>query len=218
MGLKEPFNSVSHMVGGGLAIAGVPYLVAIARGPLAVTSTAVYAASLIAMYALSSIYHAMALRREVEGKAAKPRRRDAWLLRLDRVGIYLLIAGTYTPVALVRIGGAWGWSLFGIEWACAATGIVLTLTVHRMPEVLHQLAFLLLGWAAVTALPGLLQIPWQGLALLLGGGVLYSGGAFLYARDRDRTIGALGDHEVWHLLVLAGSALHFAFVAAYVLA
>ena len=86
-----------------------------------------------------------------------------------------------------------------------------------MPGALHQLAFLVLGWAAATALPELLKIPWHGIAFLLGGGILYSGGALLYGRDRPRTIGPLGDHEIWHLLVVAGAAAHFWFVAAYVL-
>lgn len=217
MGLKEPFNSVSHMIGGGLAVAGLPFLFARAQGPLAVVAVATYGFALGAMFTLSAVYHAMALRREVEGKAPAPRRRDAWLFRLDRVGIYLLIAGTYTPVALVRIGGALGWTLFGVEWAGAAAGIALALTVHRMPNVLHQLAFLLLGWAALTGLSELAKISLLGLSFLVGGGILYSGGAFLYARDRPQTIGRLGDHEVWHLLVVAGAAAHFWFVATYVL-
>lgn len=206
MGIKEPFNSISHMAGGGLAIALLPILVLRAHGALAVTAACLYGASLVTMYALSAIYHAI-----------PHRRAEAWLFRLDQVGIYLLIAGTYTPVALVRVGGTVGWTLFGIEWALAATGIVLCLTVHRTPQIIHQLAYLALGWAAVTALPRLLEIPWQGLALLVGGGVLYTAGAGLYNRNRPRTLGPFGDHELWHLLVLLGSAAHAWFVLGYVL-
>ncbi|HUR64395.1 MAG TPA: hemolysin III family protein [Candidatus Thermoplasmatota archaeon] len=206
MGIKEPFNAISHMVGGGLGLALAPLLVVRAHGALAVTAAGVYAFSLVAMYTLSVLYHA------VPHKKA-----EAWLFRLDQVGIYLLIAGTYTPVALVRIGGASGWTLFGIEWAMALTGIVLCLTVHRTPQVVHQIAYVALGWAAVTALPGLLAIPVPGLALLLGGGLLYTFGSLLYNRNRPQTIGPLGDHEVWHLLVLAGSIAHAAFTVVYVL-
>lgn len=206
MGIKEPFNSISHMVGGALALALVPWLVLRASGALAITAVAVYGASLVAMYTLSSLYHA------IPHPRAEP-----WLFRLDQVGIYLLIAGTYTPVALVRIGGASGWALFGIEWGLALTGIVLCLTVHRTPQLIHQIAYIALGWAAVTALPGLLRIPVVGLGLLLGGGLLYTVGSLLYNRNRPQTIGPLGDHEVWHLLVLAGSIAHAAFIVAYVL-
>jgi hemolysin III len=206
VGIKEPFNSISHMVGGGLAIALLPLLALRAHGPLAVTAVCVYGASLLAMYTLSVLYHS------IPHKPAEP-----WLFRLDQVGIYLLIAGTYTPVALVRVGGAVGWTLFGIEWGLAVAGIVLCLAVHRTPQIVHQLAYIALGWAAVTALPKLLEIPWQGLALLMGGGVLYTAGAALYNRNRMQTIGLLGDHEIWHLLVLAGSIAHAAFVLVYVL-
>jgi hemolysin III len=206
VGIKEPFNSISHMAGGGLSLALLPLLVLRAHGPLAVTAVSVYGGSLVVMYTLSSLYHA------IPHRGAEP-----WLFRLDQVGIYLLIAGTYTPVALVRIGGASGWTLFGIEWGLALVGIVLCLTVHRTPQLIHQIAYLALGWAAVTALPGLLQIPWAGLALLGGGGVLYTAGSLLYNRNRPQTIGPLGDHEVWHLLVLGGSILHAAFVVLFVL-
>jgi hemolysin III len=206
MGIKEPFNSISHMVGGCLALGLAPILVLRAHGPLAVTAVSVYGFSLLTMYTLSSLFHA------IPHKRAEP-----WLFRLDQVGIYLLIAGTYTPVALVRIGGAAGWTLFGIEWGLAITGIALCLVVHRTPQLIHQLAYLALGWAAVTALPDLFSIPLAGLALLGGGGILYTFGSLLYNRDRKQTIGPLGDHEVWHLLVLGGSILHAVFIVFFVL-
>jgi hemolysin III len=206
VGIKEPFNSISHMAGGGLGLALVPLLVLRAHGALAVTAVSAYGFSLVAMYTMSALYHA------IPHPRAEP-----WLFRLDQVGIYLLIAGTYTPVALVRIGGPTGWTLFGIEWALAVTGIVLCLTVHRTPQLVHQLAYLALGWAAVTALPGLLRIPLAGLALLGGGGVLYTAGSYLYNRNRPKLIGPLGDHEIWHLLVLAGSIAHAVFIVMFVL-
>jgi hemolysin III len=206
VGIKEPFNSISHMAGGGLALALAPLLVVRAHGALAVTAVSVYGFSLVTMYALSALYHA------IPHKRAEP-----WLFRLDQVGIYLLIAGTYTPVALVRIAGAAGWTLFGIEWGLAVAGIVLCLTVHRTPQVVHQIAYVALGWAAVTALPGLLKIPLPGLALLMGGGILYTAGSLLYNRNRPQTIGPLGDHEVWHLLVLGGSIAHAVFIVLFVL-
>lgn len=205
MGLREPFNSISHMVGGGLAMVAAPLLFLRADGALAVTAAAVYAGSLLAVFTMSALYHAIA-----HPGASR------WLFRLDQSCIYLLIAGTYTPVALVLVGGAWGWTLFGIEWGLAAAGITLLLTVHRTPQWIHQSAYIVLGWAAVIALPKLLHFPRVGLVLLGLGGILYTGGSYLYNRNRPDTWG-LGDHELWHLLVLLGAAAHFAFMALYVL-
>lgn len=205
MGLKEPFNSVSHMVGGGLAILAFPLLVLDADGPLAVVSASVYGVSLVAVFAMSAVFHGVS-----HGGAS------AWLFRLDQAMIYFLIAGTYTPLALVVVGGAMGWTLFGIEWAIAAAGAVVLLTVHRTPPWIHQAAYIVLGWAAVLALPNLVGLPLAALALVGGGGLAYTGGATLYWRDRRGTW-AIGDHGIWHLLVLAGATAHFLFIVLYVL-
>lgn len=206
MGLKHPFNSISHIVGGALAAGLMPILVVRASGPLAVAAVTVYGWSLLAMYTLSVLFHSISHERA-----------EAWFFRLDQVGIYLLIAGTYTPVALLLVGGAPGWILFILEWTLGITGIILLLAVHRTPQWVHQTAYIVLGWAAVIMLPDLLAIPVGGFALLLGGGILYTAGSYLYNRNRPRLIGPLGDHEVWHILVIAGSMAHAAFVLGYVL-
>jgi len=203
--LREPFNAVSHIVGGGLSILAAAVLLLRAHGPLATAATAVYAATLVAVFTMSALYHSV-----THAGAGR------WLFRLDQSAIYLLIAGTYTPVALVLVGGAWGWGLALGEWALAAIGVTLLLTVHRTPQWIHQAAYIVLGWAAVIALPRLLASPWGGLALLMGGGIVYTLGSLLYNRDRKGTLG-LGDHELWHLLVLLGAGLHVAFVLAFVL-
>lgn len=205
MGIKHPFNSISHMVGGGLALALTPVMAAQANGTLAVAAVSVYGCSLVIMYTLSVMFHAI-----------PHQRAQFWLFRLDQVGIYVLIAGTYTPIALLRFGGAIGWNLFVLEWVLAGAGIVLLLTVPKTPQWVHQTAYIVLGWAAIIGLPSLLRLPGTGLALLVGGGILYTVGAYLNGRHRPRVIGPLGDHEVWHLMVLAGSALHAGFVLAHV--
>ena len=209
MGLREPFNSISHIVGGGLSIVGMPFLfmAALPNGDAAVVAVAVYGISLVTMYTLSVVYHSLRLRRPGE----------AWLRRLDQVGIYLLIAGTYTPVALVQVGGVGGWALFAFEWAAAATGIVLLLAVHRAHPGIHQAAYIVLGWAGVVALPSLLEVGLAGLALLVLGGISYTAGAALFLRNRARILGPFGDHEVWHVMVLVGSAAHYAFILGFVL-
>lgn len=204
--LRERFNSISHMVGGGVAIAAFPLLIVKAHGALATVAVTIYGTSLILLYAMSTVYHSV-----------RHPRAEPWLLRLDHSLIYLLIAGTYSPVALLLLGGTSGWVLFIVEWALSITGIVLSLTVHGMPKWINQVLYQALGWAAVIALPNLLSIPWQGLALLAGGGIVYTSGAVLYGRNRAHSFGPIGDHEVWHLMVILGSALHFVFVLFYVL-
>jgi hemolysin III len=203
--LKEPFNSISHMVGAGLAILALPILVLDAHGPLAVSSAALYGACLLAVFAMSAVFHGVTHRGA-----------SAWLFRLDQAAIYLLIAGTYTPLALLLVGGVWGWSLFAAQWAMALAGVTVLLTVHRTPPWVHQAAYILLGWTALLALPQIGGLPVAALFLVVGGGVAYTGGATLYWRDRAGTW-AIGDHGLWHLLVLVGSMAHLAFVLLYVL-
>lgn len=208
MGIKQPFNAISHMVGAGLAILATPFLVALADGPVAVITVCLYAFGLIALYTLSTLFHSV---------NTTPRG-ELWLERLDHVGIYLLIAGTYSPVALLLIEGALGSTLFVLSWGLAATGIVFSLTLPLGPKWLHIVGYIVLGWAALIAAPVLFErLDAIGLAWLIGGGVLYSAGGFLYVRDRRRLIGPFGDHEVWHVLVLLASAAHFVFVIEYVL-
>lgn len=205
MALKEPFNSISHMVGGGLAAAALPLLVFDADGPLAIVSASVYGACLLAVFAMSAVFHG------VSHVGA-----SAWLFRLDQAMIYLLIAGTYTPLALLMVGGPWGWSLFSVQWGLALLGVAVLLTLHRTPPWIHQAAYILLGWTALLALPHIDGLPLPALFLVVGGGVAYTGGATLYWRDRRGTW-AIGDHGLWHLLVLGGALAHLAFVLLYVL-
>lgn len=208
MGLKEPFNSISHMVGGGLGIIGLVALVLLAEGPLEIVSAVAYGVGLVAVFTMSSIYHAI---------PCTPRT-EKWLERLDHVAIYLLIAGTYTPVCLVLLGGAWGWSLFGTVWGISVLGIVLALTLPLGPEWVHIAGYIALGWVAVIAAPVLFPILTAGgLAWLVAGGVIYTVGALFYVWDRPRIIGKLGAHELWHLFVIGGSASHFVFVVGWVI-
>lgn len=208
MGLKEPFNSISHMVGGVLGVLGLVVLVLLADGPIETVSAVLYGVGMIAVFTMSSIYH---------GIPANPRL-EALLERLDHVAIYLLIAGTYTPVCLVLLGGTWGWSLFATVWGISILGIVLALTLPLGPEWVHITGYIALGWVAVVAAPVLFPILSSGgLAWLFAGGIIYTIGALFYVWDRPRLIGKLGAHELWHIMVLGGSASHFVFIVAFVL-
>lgn len=205
MALRERFNAISHMVGAGIALVALPWLAVDAEGGVAIASAVVYGASLGLLFTMSVLFHSL------HGPRA-----TRWLFRLDQSAIYLLIAGTYTPLGIVLVGGIWGWALVGVEWVLAITGITVLLTLHRTPQWVHQAAYIMLGWAAVIVLPNLQDVPVLGIGLVFAGGVAYTGGAMLYWRDRPGTLG-IGDHGLWHLLVLSGSLAHLAFVLGYVL-
>jgi hemolysin III len=156
-----------------------------------------YTLGLLAMTGCSALYH-----------LAAPGRAKAWLRRLDHAAIFAMIAGTYTPVALLGIGGAWGVVLLAVVWAGAAGGAALKLFAPARFERISVLAYLLLGWAGVAALqPLLAALPTRDLLLILAGGMLYSLGVVVHLSTR------LPYHNaIWHGLVLAAAGCHYAVV------
>ena len=207
---KEPFNSYSHLLGAVLSIAGLVALVAQSHGhSLRVIGFSIYGASLILLYSASTIYHALEI---------SPRGEDL-LRRFDHTAIFLLIAGSYTPVCLVTLHGGWGWSLFALVWSLAFAGTVLKLFFQHLPAWLSASLYVGMGWLAVVAIGPLLHtLPPRGLMWLFGGGLAYTVGALIYAIERpDPFPQVFGHHEIFHIFVLAGSALHFVFMSQYVL-
>lgn len=201
MALKEPFNSISHMVGGGLSIVGTLLLLILADTAAEYVATSVYGFGLIALYTMSSVYHG------VSGAGAQ----NKWLERMDHVAIYLLIAGSYTPICLLVLSGAWGWGLLAAVWAVSITGIVLALTVPLGPGWLHPVGYILLGWAAVFVAPVLFPaLAGPAQVWLITGGVIYTGGTAFYVLDRR--IAFLHTHHLWHLFVIGGSVAHYVMV------
>ena len=201
----ERFNSISHLVGAALALAGVVVLVMLASwkgDPWKIVSFSIYGASLFLLYTLSTLYHSL-----------RGRAKDIFR-KLDHIAIYLLIAGTYTPLTLVTLRGAWGWSLFGIIWGLAITGIVVDSLHKKGSRTIQMVIYLLMGWLIVVAMYPLIQaLPSGGLLLLVLGGVFYTSGMIFYGID-DRMKHA---HGIWHLFVLAGSISHFLAMLLYVL-
>lgn len=208
MRIREPFNAVSHGVGALAAVVGLVYLVWTAEGALARTSFALYGASLILLYLASTLYHGLPV--GPEGQRV--------LRRIDHSAIYLLIAGSYTPVCLLAAPPAWGWSIFGVVWGLALTGIVLRNLGPTMPRWLYTMLYIAMGWTAVVAVGPLIDtFSWAALAWLVAGGLAYTIGAVLYATEwPDILPRHVGSHGIWHLFVLAGSVFHFVFIAAYV--
>ena len=200
----ERFNSISHLVGAGLALAGAIVLVTLAArlgDPWKIVSFSIYGAMLVALYVFSTIYHS------VRGRAKNI------LRKLDHCAIYLLIAGTYTPFALVSLRGTWGWWLLGIVWSLALFGIVQELMLGKRTRVLSLILYVLMGWLALVAVVPLWHaLTPPGFAWLLAGGALYTGGLLFYATDHKLRHG----HGMWHLCVVSGSGCQFYTILHYV--
>jgi len=162
----------------------------------------VYGTTLVLMYASSTFYHGV--RRED---------RKRLFQKFDHSAIYLLIAGTYTPVLLLSVGGVAGWTIFGIEWSIVAVGISLKFLFPGRFEIFSLLAYLLMGWAIVVVFETFRHhIDPTGFWLIVAGGLCYTGGILFYIKDKIRYF-----HAIWHLFVLAGSVLHFLAVLLYII-
>lgn len=201
---EELASSLIHGVGIVLSIVGLATLAAFAAragDPRHLASVCVYGATLILLYTASTLYHS------VPGERVKP------VLRLlDHAAIFLLIAGTYTPLTLITLHGAWGWSLFAIVWTLAFAGIALELRRVRHRGVMAAL-YVGMGWVGVVAIkPLMASLPAGGLWLLFGGGIAYTLGVPFYLWKRLPY-----NHALWHAFVLLGSVLQFFAVLCFVL-
>jgi hemolysin III len=206
--VKPRLRGVFHEAGFYLAVAlGVP-LVATAEPGRARTAAIVFAGCVAGCFGASALYHR---------PTWQPRARS-WLARLDHAGVYLLIAGTYTPVCLLVMSGRWREIMLTIVWSGAGAAILFKLFWVRSPKWLAALIALSLGWVAAAASSQLLKLQTPGLLLLVVGGLLYSAGAVVYARRRpDPKPHVFGYHELFHLLTLAAAACQYAAIAFYVL-
>ena len=203
--LEEIINSLTHGLGLALSIGGLSVLVVFASiygTAWHIISCAIYGATLVLLYGASTCYHGV---RSVEGKRR--------LRTVEQAFIFLLIAGTYTPFTLAALNRGWGWSLFGVVWGLAVTGVILnTLYFHRFPAI-SNLFYLGIGWLSLTAIVPLRDsLPLGGLVWLLSGGVAYTIGIIFLSWRRIPF-----NHAVWHVSVLAGSICHYFAVLFYVL-
>ena len=197
---EEIANVVTHGAGAVASLVGGAVLLTVAAlqgDAWKVASSAVFGATLVLLYAASTFYHA------ARTPAVKAR-----LKVLDHCAIYLLIAGSYTPFALVGLRGGWGWSLFAVAWTLAAAGTVFKLFfIDRFPR-LSTATYIGMGWLAVVAIVPMVQrLPAATLVWMVAGGVTYTVGTVFYHSRRIRYA-----HAIWHLFVIGGSACHFAAV------
>lgn len=194
---EERWNAITHGAGVALSVAGLSWLVTWAslRGTAwQVVSAAIFGTTLVLLYTASTLYHT------VRGAAAK-----RLLRKFDHAGIFLLIAGTYTPFALVSLRGPWGWSLFGVVWGLAVVGMALKFWFAGRFRGLSTAIYVGMGWLIVIAArPMLAAVPAAGLWLLLAGGLCYTGGTVFYLARRLPQ-----HHAIWHACVLGGSVCHF---------
>jgi hemolysin III len=203
---EEIANSVIHGIGTVLSIAGMAVLVTLAvlsGDPFKLAASIVYGTTLVLEYAASTLYHAFPM----------PRAKHVFKI-LDHVGIYLLIAGSYTPFCLVTLQGEGGWLLFGAVWGLAGVGIAAEAFWPYRPRWLSAAVYLGLGWMVVLAIRPITEaLDPAGLWLLVAGGLAYTVGTIFYVLKRIKYM-----HAVWHVFVLAGSILHYLAILIFVIA
>lgn len=203
---EEVFNSVTHGIGALLAVIGTVIMVmlsAINGTALGLAVSLIYGISLIVLYTMSTVYHAI------------PFPKVKTVLRVfDHTSIFLLIAGTYTPYCLIALQGnrAGLWVAVAV-WACAIVGIILNAIDLKKTEKLGIVLYVIMGWAVIVVIKDVVAaISTQGFWLLLLGGISYTGGIVFYAMKKKKFM-----HSVWHLFVLMGSVLHYLSIVLYVL-
>lgn len=200
--MKEPFSGLSHLLGAVFGVVALVVLLVYSGGNgWKITSFAIYGASLIILYTASALYHLLPAHPDTVER----------LRKFDQCAIYLLIAGTYTPMCLIHLRGGWGWSLFGVVWGIALAGILTQVLWKKMPVWLHVVLYLIMGWAAIIGIGPISQsIGAAALRWLLCGGVIYTVGGVVFATERPRLWPEFfGFHDLWHVFVLAGTAAHF---------
>lgn len=206
--VKPRLRGVFHELGFYAAL-GLAVPLALTADPgRARLSAIVFSACLAGCFGASALYHRPTWR---------PRMRS-WLARLDHAGIYLLIAGTYTPVALCVFSRGWAVPILAVVWSGVVVAILMKLIWVGVPKRVSALIGIALGWVAAVAFSQLLKLPWPGLVLLLIGGIAYTVGAVTYARKRpDPVPHVFGYHEVFHVLTLVAAGCQYAAIAFYVL-
>jgi hemolysin III len=207
--LREPVNGLSHLAAAVAAVGGLLILVWIAGdSPMKRVALIVYGLALILMFSASTVYHLV---------NAGPRLM-AWLRRLDHTAIYILIAGTYTPICVHFFTGVWRWLPLVIIWSLAIVGVAVKLIVIRAPRWVTAGVYLVMGWLAIGGIRQLVElIPAGALVWLVLGGLFFTFGAVIYILKKpDPVPGVFGFHEIWHVFVILGALSHFIVMAVYV--
>ena len=206
---REPVNSLTHLAAAAVAIAGTVVLAYLALDDaVKLASLCLYGVTLVLMFSSSALYHTIQ-----SGPKA-----TLFLRKLDHSAIYLLIAGTYTPICLHYFTGFWRGGFLAIIWILGLTGIAVKLFVIHAPRWITAGVYLLMGWLAVAGVGEILaQMPAGAIAWLLAGGLFFTGGAVVYMLKKpDPFPGVFGFHEIWHIFVILGAFSHFALMLIYI--
>jgi hemolysin III len=207
----ERFNTISHLVASCFALVGAALLISQASvqgEPWKIVGFSIYGLSLMALFVSSTLHH---------GLNGSPRF-DEVLRTLDYSSVFLLIAGTTTPLVLVLFRNTYGWTVFGAVWAIAVLGIAMRSVWRQLPKYVTNTLFISLGWLTVLLVGAGVPLPLGALALMAAGGLVYSAGFVIYVLEKPNLIpGVFGFHELWHLLVVVAAFLHYLLMYLYLL-
>lgn len=209
---KDPLSALTHLIGLILVIPCVIILIYNAYLNATVwhvISLSIFGASIILLYTASTIYHMLPLSEKASDI----------LRRIDHMMIFILIAGTYTPICLVPLKGAWGWTLLIIVWVIAFAGIILKALWINAPRWFSTSIYVIMGWIVIIAFyPLMKSVPISGILMLIAGGITYTLGAVIYAVKRPKlNFKWFGFHEIFHIFVMGGSLFHILFMFKYIL-
>lgn len=208
---NEPLSGATHLIATLLSIAGLSLLITLSavRGEAThVVSFSIFGASLVLLYFFSTIYHFL----------SKSHPAKVLFQILDHVTIYILIAGTYTPLVLIVLPPAWGWSIFGVIWGLALCGVFAKI-FFRLRGWVSAVFYILMGWLIVIAIIPLKEtLTFEGMLWLLAGGIFYTVGTIFFALDRTVKLNKWYTlHDIFHIFVMLGSLSHFWFMFRFVL-
>jgi len=210
LGMKDPISTLTHFIPFIAAIVGLVFLIVVSKGSVSklVTMT-IYGVSMIILYGASTVYHWV---RTTPNK-------ELVLKKIDHIAIYILIAGSYTPVFYYGLEGSWRLAMLISVWSLAVIGVVLKIWFIHAPRYVSTAFYVSLGWIALVPFFQLIhQLPLGALILMISGGVTYTVGAIIYATKwLDFFPNRFGFHEIFHLFVVAGSVIHFIMIAVYLL-
>ena len=207
--IREPINTITHFIGAMLSIVAFAFLLhksIMNNSAVQLITSSIFCIGLIGLYSTSSLYHGLKKNNDILEKWRKA----------DHIMIYILIAATYTPICILILQGMLGFVLLSVIWLMTILGIVAKVLWLNMPRKLYTALYVILGWAAVFAIvPIYKAVGLNGVLLLTGGGISYTVGAVIYAKKMKISIWKFAFHEIFHLLILLGSALHFFMIYNY---
>ncbi|PKO14288.1 MAG: hemolysin [Chloroflexi bacterium HGW-Chloroflexi-10] len=208
---REPVSALTHLSTAAAALIGTILLLIFGQGDLVIKlSLLIYGISLVLMFASSGVYHGVVAETRVIQR----------LRKMDHSAIYLLIAGSYTPICLYFFQGFWQWGMLAIIWGFGIIGIVVKLFVINAPRWITAGVYLVMGWLSIMAVQEIIRtMPPAAIFWLITGGLFYSIGAIIYiTKKMDLIPGVFGFHEVWHIFVILGALSHFILIAVFVAA